>query len=160
MQRNEPFYTLTLFLPILILTVLAPIGLILPGRRHEVLWELCLNFDILVDAGEKMGLQITVLLADVIYVDILQSTVPIFDSLGNTPLILMFFVVSITLLCICLLLTTHTLFLYHCPEYEARNFSRTEARISRAIAKVRFQIYQSFRQRYRIMRENPLEFFF
>ena len=93
---------------------------------------------ILVDAGEKMGLQITVLLADVIYVDILQSTVPIFDSLGNTPLILMFFAVSITLLCICLLLTTHTLFLYHCPEYEARNFSRTEARISRGIAKVTF----------------------
>jgi len=92
----------------------------------------------LVDAGEKMGLQITVLLADVIYVDILQSTVPIFDSLGNTPLILMFFAVSITLLCICLLLTTHTLFLYHCPEYEARNFSRTEARISRGIAKVTF----------------------
>ena len=34
MQRNEPFYTLTLFLPILILTVLAPIGLILPGKGH------------------------------------------------------------------------------------------------------------------------------
>ena len=82
-----------------------------------------------------MGLQITVLLADVIYVDILQSTVPVFDSYGNTPLILNFFIVSIILLCICLLISTHTLFLYLCPEYEARNFSRTEARISRGIAK-------------------------
>ena len=36
-----------------------------------------------VDAGEKMGLQITVLLADVIYVETLQSTVPVFDSLGS-----------------------------------------------------------------------------
>ena len=90
---------------------------------------------VLVDAGEKMGLQITVLLADVIYVDILQSTVPVFDSYGNTPLILNFFIVSIILLCICLLISTHTLFLYLCPEYEARNFSRTEARISRGIAK-------------------------
>ena len=89
---------------------------------------------VLVDAGEKMGLQITVLLADVIYVDILQSTVPVFDSYGNTPLILNFFIVSILLLCICLLISTHTLFLYLCPEYEARNFSRTEARISRGIA--------------------------
>ena len=124
-----------------------PLVLYYQVETTSLIQELYLNFDILVDAGEKMGLQITVLLADVIYVDILQSTVPIFDSLGNTPLILMFFVVSITLLCICLLLTTHTLFLYHCPEYEARNFSRTEARISRAIAKVRFQIYQSFRQR-------------
>ena len=148
MQRNEPFYTLTLFLPILILTVLAPIGLILPGKGHVTCRMLdlyhyifiMLKTIILVDAGEKMGLQITVLLVDVIYVDILQSTVPIFDSLGNTPLILMFFAVSITLLCICLLLTTHTLFLYHCPEYEARNFSRTEARISRGIAKVTFLI--------------------
>ena len=82
-----------------------------------------------------MGLQITVLLADVIYVDILQSTVPVFDSYGNTPLILNFFIVSIILLCVCLLISTHTLFLYHCPEYEARNFSRTEAKISRGIAK-------------------------
>ena len=36
-----------------------------------------------VDAGEKMGLQITVLLADIIYVEVLQSTVPVFDSLGT-----------------------------------------------------------------------------
>ena len=35
-----------------------------------------------------MGLQITVLLSDIIYVDILQSTVPVFDSFGNSPLIL------------------------------------------------------------------------
>ena len=38
---------------------------------------------ILVEAGEKMGLQITVLLADIIYVEVLQSTVPVFDSLGT-----------------------------------------------------------------------------
>ena len=30
-----------------------------------------------------MGLQITVLLADIIYVEVLQSTVPVFDSLGT-----------------------------------------------------------------------------
>ena len=41
-----------------------------------------------------MGLQITILLADVIYVEILQSTVPVFDSYGQTPLILIFFIVS------------------------------------------------------------------
>ena len=35
----------------------------------------------------------------------------------------------------CLLVSTYTLFLYHCAEYEAINFSRTEARISRGIAK-------------------------
>ena len=34
MQRTEPFYTMTLFLPVFILTILAPIGLILPGKWH------------------------------------------------------------------------------------------------------------------------------
>ena len=76
-----------------------------------------------------MGLQITILLADIIYVEILQSTVPVFDSYGNTPLILTFFIVSIILNCICLLISANTLYLYHCPDYEVRNFSRTEARI-------------------------------
>ena len=110
-----------------------------------------------------MGLQITVLLADVIYVDILQSTVPVFDSFGSSPLILRlvlksvpwryvfsknliqkfrlrlktqksFFIVSIVLLCVCLMVSTYTLFIYHCAIYECKNFSRTEAIISRAIA--------------------------
>ena len=31
-KRNEPFYAMTLFVPMLILTSLAPIGLILPGK--------------------------------------------------------------------------------------------------------------------------------
>ena len=91
---------------------------------------------ILVDSGEKIGLQITVLLADVIYIEMLQNTVPIFDTYGNTPLLMTFFIVSISLLCLCLLVTTRTVFLYHCPEYEARNFSKTEARVSRLIARV------------------------
>ena len=36
----------------------------------------------LVDAGEKMGLQITVLLTMVIYVEVLQSNIPVFDTYG------------------------------------------------------------------------------
>ena len=31
-QRNSPYYTMTLIIPILVLTLLAPIGLILPGK--------------------------------------------------------------------------------------------------------------------------------
>ena len=182
-KRNEPFYAMTLFVPMLILTSLAPIGLILPGKR-SIIHDRKLMKCNLVEAGEKMGLQITVLLADIIYVEVLQSTVPVFDSLGtfdlffvfstknpfaiyqtyqgNSPLILTFFIVSIVLLCGCLLITTHTLFLYHCSakdfktiayiiwtilyvhctflwnlvvEYEAINFSTTEAKFSRGLAK-------------------------
>ena len=119
MSRNDPFYTMTLMFPILVLTLLSPIGLILP-----------------VDAGEKMGLQITVLLTMVIYVDILQSTVPVFDGFGQAPLLLDYFIVTIIMLCVCLLVSTHTLFLYHASEYESHNFTQTEARISRNLAKI------------------------
>ena len=31
-QRNRPFYELTLFVPILVMTLLSPLGLILPGK--------------------------------------------------------------------------------------------------------------------------------
>ena len=34
LQRNQPFYTLTLFVPILVLTILSPLGLILPGQSN------------------------------------------------------------------------------------------------------------------------------
>ena len=38
-----------------------------------------------------MAVQITLLLAEIIYVEMMQSNVPIYDSYGQTPLILMFF---------------------------------------------------------------------
>ena len=47
-----------------------------------------------------------------------------------------FFVVSIVLLCVCLLVSAYTLFIYHCACYECKNFSRTEAIISRGIANI------------------------
>ena len=49
----------TILMPIIFLTLLAPIGLILPA-----------------DAGEKMGLQITVMLTVVIYIDVISNSIP------------------------------------------------------------------------------------
>ena len=89
-----------------------------------------------------MGLQITVLLTMVIYVEILQSNIPVFDTYGNSPLILIYYIVTIMMICFCLLLSTHTLFVYHVNEYESKNFSRTEAKISLGIAKVLNFIYR------------------
>ena len=57
----------------------------------------------LVEAGEKMGLQITVLLTMVIYVEVLQTNIPVFDSYTSTPLILYFFIATILIICICIL---------------------------------------------------------
>ena len=50
-----------------------------------------------------MGFQVTILLSYVIYIDMLQSSVPVFDSFGSSPLIMQFFVVSSIILCICML---------------------------------------------------------
>ena len=36
MQRHDPFHTMTLFVPALILTILAPLGLILPGDDYII----------------------------------------------------------------------------------------------------------------------------
>ena len=83
-----------------------------------------------------MGLQITVLLTMIIYVQVLQTTIPVFDSYSNTPMILMYFIITILMICFCLLLTTFTLFLYHVNEYESKNFSRMEAKCSIVMAKV------------------------
>ena len=83
-----------------------------------------------------MGLQITVLLSMVIYVDFLQATVPVFDAFGSSPNVLNFFIVAILMLCVCLLVSTHTLFIYNVSEYESKNFSKTEAKISIGLAKM------------------------
>lgn len=134
MQRNEPYYSITMFIPILVMTLLAPIGLILPGWLQKITMDSVLTCATLVDAGEKMGLQITVLLTMVIYVEVLQTNIPVFDTMGNTPLILSYFIVTILVICFCLLVSTHTLFLYHVNEYESKNFSKSEAKVSLAFA--------------------------
>ena len=83
------------------MTVLAPCGLILPGWCYFLVYFLYDLF--LVEAGEKMGLQITVLLTMVIYVEVLQTNIPVFDTYASTPLILYFFIATIIIICICIL---------------------------------------------------------
>ena len=80
-ERNNPYYTMTLILPIVMLTIMAPLGLILP-----------------VESGEKMGFQVTLLLTVVIYVEYLQNNIPVFDTLEDSPYLLRFFVVMIFLI--------------------------------------------------------------
>ena len=89
LKRNSSYYSLTLFVPIMVLSFLTPVGLIMP-----------------IDAGEKIGYQITLLLTMVIYVEYLQTRVPVFDSLSQTPHLLTYFVVIIILLCLELLSKT------------------------------------------------------
>ena len=82
-----------------------------------------------------MGLQITILLTMVIYVEVLQNNIPVFDSYGNSPLMLTYFIVTICVICFNLLVSTHTLFIYHVNSYESRNFSKSEARIALGLSR-------------------------
>ena len=43
LKRNDPYYTLTWFVPIMVLTFLTPIGLILPGQYQKYIY-FCLKF--------------------------------------------------------------------------------------------------------------------
>ena len=56
-----------------------------------------------VDSGEKMGLQITLMLTVIIYIEYLQVNIPVFDDIGRTPYLLQFFVVVICLMSIALI---------------------------------------------------------
>ena len=77
-RRNDPFYTMTLILPIIMLTLMVPLGLIMP-----------------IDSGEKMGFQVTLLLTVVIYVEYLQDNIPVFSTMADAPYLLQFFVIII-----------------------------------------------------------------
>ena len=50
-----------------------------------------------------MGFQVTLLLTVVIYIDYLQNNIPVFDSIGQTPNLLIYFVVLILLMTLALL---------------------------------------------------------
>ena len=82
-----------------------------------------------------MGFQVTLLLTVVVYVEFLQNNIPPFSSIEDTPSLLKFFVVLIILLALSLIITTYTQFLYYLNSYETKKFSRTEAKVSRFLAK-------------------------
>ena len=94
---------------------------------------------------------ITLMLTSVIYVEYMQISIPVFDTVGETPYLLRLFLATVGLLALSLLgmsfvfvpnlklisnsVTVVTSFFYHISCYELINFSRTEARISIALAK-------------------------
>lgn len=151
LQRNHSYYTLTLLIPIMLLTLLAPVGLILPGIGLQLAFKLINSYHCMfisciilllknklkcsVRAGEKMGFQMGLLFTMMIYVEILEKTVPVFDNVRNSPRLLNFFVVVMVSLALSLAISAITLCLYHVPNHEASNFRRWHAHVSIGIAR-------------------------
>ena len=78
-RRYKPFVDLTLYTPIYVLVILLPLGVLIPGNL-VVKFDRNLNL-YLVQSGEKMGFQITLLLATFFYVDYFQANMPTFSGL-------------------------------------------------------------------------------
>ena len=101
-----------------------------------------------------MGFQMTVMLATLIELEAIQEELPVFPSAKEvifnlltssdlqlphltvrfwprikSPLFLVYFLITTMLLCMCLLVTCHTMFLNHIKPYEARNFSNYHTQV-------------------------------
>ena len=64
----------------------------------------------------------------------LDSVTGILHVLSDASHVMFWFLVSATLLCICILMTVHLSFILLSLEYESRHFLRTEARVSSELA--------------------------
>ena len=101
-ERNTPKLNLTLYVPILILLALFLGSILIPSKllhyenRALIVWPPNDRQNIFsVASGEKLGFQITLLLASYIYFDVFQDLLPPFEKTVNTPAALIFFVILI-----------------------------------------------------------------
>ena len=66
--RADSFYTITMILPVIAVTVMTTMGMLLPAN-----------------SGEKMGLQITLLLTLTMFIQSLQDEIPFWQLYQDTP---------------------------------------------------------------------------
>ena len=66
--RADSFYTITMILPVIAVTVMTTMGMLLPAN-----------------SGEKMGLQITLLLTLAMFIQSLQDEIPFWQLYQDTP---------------------------------------------------------------------------
>ena len=76
-RRYKPFVDLTLYTPIYVLMILLPLGVLIPGTNFMTY---SLEHFFSVQSGEKMGFQITLLLATFFYVSYFQENMPTFSG--------------------------------------------------------------------------------
>ena len=77
LERHTVYYEVTLFIPIVCLNLLVCVGLWMP-----------------ISCGEAAGFQVTMLLAVVLYLDLISSTTPVFDSIGQSPRLMILFLIT------------------------------------------------------------------
>ena len=111
--RADSFYTLTMVLPVIAVTIMATMGMLLPAG-----------------SGEKMGLQITLLLTLVVFIQLLQDEVPFWQFYKHTPKILVYFVAVMGTMSFTIIISVWTLYLHHMNDEELHNFGHIRAKIT------------------------------
>ena len=105
-------------MPVIAVTIMATMGMLLPA-----------------DSGEKMGLQITLLLTLVVFIQLLQDEVPFWQFYKNTPKILVYFVVVMGTMSFTIIVSVWSLYLHHMNDEELHNFGPIRAKITIYLAK-------------------------
>lgn len=100
-------------MPVIAVTIMATMGMLLPA-----------------DSGEKMGLQITLLLTLVVFIQLLQDEVPFWQLYKNTPKILVYFVVVMGTMSFTIIVSAWSLYLHHMNDQELHNFGLIRAKIT------------------------------
>ena len=71
---------MTLYTPIYVLMILLPLGVLIPGSYSNSLILDIISTYFSVQSGEKMGFQVTLLLATFLYVEYFQNNMPTFSE--------------------------------------------------------------------------------
>ncbi|CAG5079893.1 Oidioi.mRNA.OKI2018_I69.PAR.g9410.t1.cds [Oikopleura dioica] len=77
LERHKVYYEVTLFIPIVCLNLLVCLGLWMP-----------------ISCGEAVGFQVTMLLAVVLYLDLLSRTTPVFETINESPRLMILFLLT------------------------------------------------------------------
>ena len=117
LSRYKNYFEVTLFIPVIVLAVLSVAGLLLPAS-----------------SGEKMGFQVTILLALVVYIEIIRDSVPIWANRGDVPIVIWLFIITVIVNAWCCLVTCLSLFMHFIDDDHLFNYNSVIAKLTRYIA--------------------------
>ncbi|CAG5081515.1 Oidioi.mRNA.OKI2018_I69.PAR.g9896.t1.cds [Oikopleura dioica] len=119
LERHTVYYEVTLFIPIVCLNLLVCLGLWMP-----------------ISCGEAVGFQVTMLLAVVLYLDLLSRTTPVFDSIGQSPRLMILFLITTIASLIAHIILTFTMWKSSRDEDTLHNLSPFKCKFTMKMAKL------------------------
>ncbi|CBY10896.1 unnamed protein product [Oikopleura dioica] len=119
LERHTVYYEVTLFIPIVCINLLVCLGLWMP-----------------ISCGEAAGFQVTLLLALILYLDLISTTTPVFDSIGKSPRLLILFLITTIASVVAHIIITFSMWKQSCDDDTLRNLSPFKCKFTQKTAKV------------------------